>query len=465
VAKRRLRERRHAACQCSLVGLNDRALAAHDHSILAEPLDGSQCNREGVCLAQDRVIAAGLDSRGERELLEELGHLHRGGIDHLDVAVGGRVELDGALERLHETVDGRERRTNVVARERDEAGERGIGWHETLRHSIGVTESTRQLPADLQASTPEVPLGLSRAGVTGVQKAVRIGRGAQEKLIAATIDCTVDLDPSQKGVHMSRFPELFEEAIEGVVADDAFLIEDLAEHVAARIVERQHAVVAEVQIRARYPYERTTPVTKLSTQEMVTLIGIAAASQTNVRRIVGVEAVGINACPCAQGLVKGHAAERLHEAGFGAHDVERILQLVPVATHNQRGQGTLLIGTKQRVNAERLVELVEQSMSSPIYELLKRPDELFVVEHAHLQPRFVEDSVRVALKSVLDEHPQLGDGDFVLSRQLNFETIHAHEVVAERYGTVGEVRTELRGGAHGPLRHSELRDWLRAASA
>jgi MptA/FolE2 family GTP cyclohydrolase len=262
---------------------------------------------------------------------------------------------------------------------------------------------------------------------------------------------------------MSRFPELFEEAIEGVVADDAFLIEDLAEHVAARIVERQHAVVAEVRIRARYPYERTTPVTRLSTQEMVTLIGIAAASPTRVRRIVGVEAVGINACPCAQGLVRGRAAERLLDSGFDADDVERILQIVPLATHNQRGKGTLLVGTSSRVNAERLVELVESSMSSPIYELLKRPDELFVVEHAHLQPRFVEDSVRIALKSLLDEHAQLDDGDFVLSRQLNFETIHAHEVVAERYGTVGELRAELRGGAHGPLRHSELREWLRAA--
>jgi GTP cyclohydrolase I/GTP cyclohydrolase-4 len=324
-----------------------------------------------------------------------------------------------------------------------------------------VAETTRQVSVDLQASAPEVPLGLSRAGVTGVQKAVRIGRGAQEKLIAATIDCTVDLDPSQKGVHMSRFPELFEEAIEGVVADDAFLIEDLAEHVATRIVERQHAVVAEVQIRARYPYERTTPVTKLSTQEMVTLIGVAAASRTSVRRIVGVEAIGINACPCAQGLVRDKASERLLEAGFGEHDVERILQLVPIATHNQRGQGTLLVGTSRRVNAERLVELVEASMSSPIYELLKRPDERFVVEHAHLQPRFVEDSVRVALKTLLDDLPDLDDADFVLSRQVNFETIHAHEVVAERYGTVGELRSELAGGAHGPLRHSELRDWLR----
>ena len=325
-----------------------------------------------------------------------------------------------------------------------------------------MTGHPRQLLDDLQASLPEVALGLSRAGVTGVQKAVRIGRGAREKLIAATIDCTVDLDPLQKGVHMSRFPELFEEAVEGVVADEAFLVEDLAEHVATHIVERQEALLAEVRIRARYPYERRTPVSGLATQEMVSLIGIAAASRQGVRRIVGVEAIGINACPCAQGLVRGRASERLLDAGFDTSDVERILELVPLATHNQRGRGTLYVGTSHRVNAERLVALVEASMSSPIYELLKRPDELFVVEHAHLQPRFVEDSVRVALKSLLEEFPALDDADFVLSRQLNFETIHAHEVVAERYGTVGELRGELAGEAHGPAKHTELRDWLRA---
>ena len=198
---------------------------------------------------------------------------------------------------------------------------------------------------------------------------------------------------------------------------------------------------------------------------MVSLIGIAAASRHSVRRVVGVEAVGINACPCAQGLVRGRASERLPEAGFDDGDVARILELVPLATHNQRGLGTLFVGTDKRLDAERLVELVEESMSSPIYELLKRPDELFVVEHAHLQPRFVEDSVRVALKSVLEQLPQLDDDDFVLSRQVNFETIHAHEVVAERYGTLGELRAELRDGGHGPLRHTELRGWLRAGTA
>jgi GTP cyclohydrolase I/GTP cyclohydrolase-4 len=322
-----------------------------------------------------------------------------------------------------------------------------------------MDDLTRLLDDDLQASEPDVRLGLSRAGVAGASKAIRISYGGVEQQIAADIECTVDLDPSQKGVHMSRFPELFEEAIEEVVIGEAFLIEVLAEHIAAHIVERQRALRAHVHISARYPIQRTTPVTGLPTQEMVELIGIAAASARGVRRLVGVEAAGINACPCAQGLVRGRASERLLEAGFDDGDVERILELVPIATHNQRGRGTLYVGTQASVNAEQLVGLVEGSMSAPVYELLKRPDELFVVEHAHLQPRFVEDSVRIALKGVLDSYPALDDSDFVFSRQVNLETIHTHDVLAERFGTVGELRRELEHG--GPLEHhTGLDEWL-----
>jgi GTP cyclohydrolase-4 len=243
------------------------------------------------------------------------------------------------------------------------------------------------------------------------------------------------------------------------VIGEAFLVEELAEHIARRIVKRQAAGRAEVRITARYPLARRTPVTGLATQEMIALIGIAAASGAGVRRVVGVEATGINACPCAQGLVRGRASERLLEAGFDELDVDRILELVPLATHNQRGRGTLYVGTEHSVNAETLARIVEGSMSSPIYELLKRPDELFVVEHAHLQPRFVEDSVRVSLQSVLERYAELDDADFLLARQLNLETIHSHDVVAERYGTVGELRAELRSGAPA-ARHTELREWL-----
>jgi GTP cyclohydrolase I/GTP cyclohydrolase-4 len=323
-----------------------------------------------------------------------------------------------------------------------------------------MTQSRSGWTDDLQASVPEVQLGLTRAGVTGVHKVIRISHAGREQTFSATLACTVDLDPAQKGVHMSRFPELFGEAIDEVVIGEALHVETLAEHIATHIVERQRCTRAEVRVEAQYPLQRRTPVTDLPTQEIATLIGVAAASPGAVRRVVGVEATGINACPCAQGLVRGAAAERLADAGFGEGDVERILRLVPLATHNQRGRGTLLVGTDAKVNAEHLVDIVEQSMSSPVYELLKRPDELFVVEHAHLQPRFVEDSVRFALKAALDRYP-LADGDFLFSRQVNLETIHRHDVVAERTGTAGELRGELGGSPSAG--HTELADWLAAA--
>jgi GTP cyclohydrolase IV len=322
-----------------------------------------------------------------------------------------------------------------------------------------MTRTHDELAGDLQASVPEIQLGLARVGVTNVSKAIRIRHAGREQTFAADISCTVDLDPAQKGVHMSRFPEIFGEAIDAVVIAQAFHVETLAEHIARHIIERQGALLAEVRIEAQYPVARRTPVTGLPTQAMVKLIGIAAASPVRVRRVVGVEATGINACPCAQGLVRGAATERLLEAGFAGGDVARILELVPLATHNQRGRGRLLVGTEADVNAERLVEIVESSMSAPIYELLKRPDELFVVEHAHLQPRFVEDSVRIALKETLEHHPELDDADFLFSRQVNLETIHDHDVLAERAGTVGELRSELASGEPSP-RRTELHDWL-----
>jgi GTP cyclohydrolase-4 len=225
-------------------------------------------------------------------------------------------------------------------------------------------------------------------------------------------------------------------------------------------VERQNAVRAEVRIVADWPQRRRTPVSGLQTQEIVSLIGIAAANGTRARRLVGVEATGINACPCAQDMVRGSAAERLAEAGFG-DDADRILDLVPLATHNQRGRGTLLVGTAHELDAEDLALIVERSMSAPVYELLKRPDELHVVEQAHRNPRFVEDSVRIAIEELLASTPELEDGDFVLARQRNLETIHDHDVLAERWGTVGEIRRELDGSAAAPDQ-TTLEAWLRS---
>ena len=141
---------------------------------------------------------------------------------------------------------------------------------------------------------------------------------------------------------------------------------------------------------------------------------------------------------------------------------------VPVATHNQRGIGSLHIGLPEGVeldvDARDLLHIVEQSMSSEIYELMKRSDEVAVVEKAHLNPRFVEDCVREMVRRVAESFPQLGDGGFVLARQENLETIHRHSVFAERIGLLAEIVAELESGEHS-RHHMTEREWLEAPCA
>ena len=317
---------------------------------------------------------------------------------------------------------------------------------------------------DLQESPPAANLSLTGAGVVRSAKAIRIGHAGTERLFQAEIACFADLSATRKGVHMSRFEEGINEAIDEVVLGEALVIEALAERIATRVVEAQGATRSRVEIRASYPVVRTTPVSGIPSQETYELIGIAAASPAGARRVVGASAQGMNACPCAQGLIREQAEEALADDGFTAGEIERIVRLVPIATHNQRARGTLHLGAPGgvAVDADDLIRIIEESMSSEIYELLKRTDERYVVHRAHRRPRFVEDSVREMVRLTALSHPLLPDDAFLWAQQENFETIHTHDVMAERAGLLGEIRAELAGGP-ATARHVRLEEWLTPA--
>jgi GTP cyclohydrolase I/GTP cyclohydrolase-4 len=321
---------------------------------------------------------------------------------------------------------------------------------------------------DVQARRPATALSLSRVGVDGVDKVIRIRSDEGEQLFYAQLDAFVDLGSHQKGAHMSRFEEVVNEAIDEVILGEAFKAETLAQHIAELVRDRQGGLRAEVTVAARYPENKHAPASGLATQEIYTLFGSAVASERGTRRIVGVEAEGMTACPCAQELVAGRSRERLASEGFSDDDIERVLRSVPVATHNQRGIGRLHVGCpegcREPVEAETLLRIVESSMSSEIYELMKRSDEVEVVEKAHANPRFVEDCVREMVRMAVEEFSGLGEDAFVLARQRNLESIHRHDVVAERHGLMGEIERELSTGATAE-HHVTMREWLALAPA
>ncbi|MGI8920741.1 MAG: GTP cyclohydrolase MptA [Solirubrobacteraceae bacterium] len=332
-----------------------------------------------------------------------------------------------------------------------------------------VSLDTAAAHPDVQAGRPALAIGLSRVGITGVRKVIRISHNGLEQLYSARIECFVDLGPAQKGAHMSRFEEVVNEAIGEVVLGEAPLrAETLAQHIAELVRERQQARRAEVTIDATYPEHKPAPVSGILTQELYELHGSAVSSAAGTRRLVGVSAQGMTACPCAQGFVETGARDRLAAEGFDPDTIDRIIDAVPVATHNQRGLGTLLIGCPEgcedvELDAAVLLAIVEDSMSSEIYELMKRSDEAAVVEKAHRRPRFVEDCVREMIGGVLERLPVLTDGAFVSARQENLETIHQHNVVAERFGLLGELRREVLNGGESPAHHTSMREWLDGA--
>jgi len=337
----------------------------------------------------------------------------------------------------------------------------------------GVTRLERGLSArldhDVQEEAPPALLRLDRVGVTGLQRVVRLTTG-KGTLYHAHLNLFAELGREQKGAHMSRFSDIVEEIIEEIGGLEAPDIESLAERVARQLVSDQRARRADVEIRAHFPITRHAPLSGKRSQEIYTLIGIAAATPDRSVNVVGVEAEGMMACPCAQDMVRTATRERLLDDGIDPALADRVLDLVPLATHNQRGRGTLMVGLPASmsatdtpvVRAQDLVEIVEASMSSENYDLLKRPDELFVVQKAHRHPRFVEDAVREMLGNFAEMYPDLPEDAYVHARQVNTETIHKHDVFAERGGTLAELRAEMRGSVS---RKTSLENWLAAQLA
>ena len=317
---------------------------------------------------------------------------------------------------------------------------------------------------DVQESRPAVPLSLNRAGVTGVKSLIALPpeHGRQQTAIA-TLDIFADLDASRSGVHMSRFSQDLEDILADVTAPGTIGVDALALALAERVVASQRARASEVHVRAQVAFPRHTPASGIATHEFYEIIAMAVVAPHHRRRLIGVEAEGITACPCAQSMVVEQSRERLRADGFDEAQIDRILAAVPAATHNQRGLGRLLVGSDARVDVGTLVGIVEQSMSSETYDLLKRPDELFVVNKAHGAPRFVEDVVREMLRYAHDALPDLPDDAFISARQVNFESIHKHDAVAESSATLGELRRELRGEAG--MAHTTLDQWLRRLGA
>ncbi len=304
---------------------------------------------------------------------------------------------------------------------------------------------------DIQACEPDYPFNLTRVGVTGVKKLVKVERGNDERpvILISNFEVFVDLPSDRKGANLSRNYEVIDEALEEAINRPVYEIEELCGEIAKKLLSRhEYATRAEVKMKSEYIVRRQTPVSKVTCQEVVDIFAEAVARAGPagyVRKTVGAEVLGTTACPCAQEIMKDRVRQELAKLGIARDAAADFAERMPIATHNQRGRGSISIEVRDRrcVSIDRIIRIIEESMSAKVYGLLKRPDEAVVVAKAHSNPKFVEDCVRTMAQKVVEAFSDLPDDAAVTLKQINEESIHQHNAFAERTAKMGELRSEL----------------------
>jgi len=284
---------------------------------------------------------------------------------------------------------------------------------------------------DVQSKFSSSKFKITRVGVTGVKKLVHIKRPKKESVIPliVNLDLFVDLPASQKGSHMSRNLELVSDILDINLKTPVADLESFCAKTAELLLERhEYATFSEVKAEADYFKDTIYPNGKKGSEPYKLVSEARVKSNGETKKLIGVKVIGMTACPCAMELVRKLDSRSKNAA---------------VPTHNQRNIGTLMIEVPHNLNyvdADELINIVENSFSSPTYSILKRKEEGELVLNAHKKPKFVEDVVRDMLRSVLKKYKNLPDDVLVIARSESEESIHKHNAFAERITTLGELR-------------------------
>jgi GTP cyclohydrolase I len=250
---------------------------------------------------------------------------------------------------------------------------------------------------DTQSAPDGRRLAIQRVGVKDLRYPLRVAVGAEAQSTAASWTLDVALPAQRKGTHMSRFVAW----LEGIAALEAPLDGASLAVQHERMLELLDAHEGRVEAAFTFFVRKRAPVSGLSS--LLDYQGRWVVETRAGTRLLWMEvAVPVKSlCPCSKEI-----------SDYGAH--------------NQRSCVTLRVQPLQPLGWHELVRFAEDSASSEIWPMLKRPDEKWVTERAYDNPKFVEDLVRdVALRLEADGRV----GRYVVDVE-NFESIHNHSAFA-----------------------------------
>lgn len=248
---------------------------------------------------------------------------------------------------------------------------------------------------DTQSEPDHRKIAIDRVGVKALRYPIQIRDKARElQHTIATASLTVDLPHHFKGTHMSRFVEVLNEFGPELHVDNIHTI-------LRELTKKLHSECAHVDFEFPFFLAKKAPVSGAVGMMDYNARFSATLEKDAVDFVVEVKTPVTTLCPCSKAI-------SIHGA------------------HNQRGEVTFAIRFKRPMWIEDMIRLVEDSASSELYSLLKRPDEKAVTERAYENPVFVEDLVRnIAARANRDSNIV-----WYRVEAENFESIHNHNAYA-----------------------------------
>ena len=257
---------------------------------------------------------------------------------------------------------------------------------------------------DTQDRQPDFEVGLDRVGVANLRTLVQTSWGGHKYKFIPRIQLTVDLPGKRKGAHLSRLVEAITESIEEEADVVYASLEELGQKILARLAVKHPYKIGEVTFETELVVERKTPKTGRKTMETHDVTVTVSKDNGSYSKKLTVRVVGNTVCP--------HSMEN---TGGKPHIQRAIAEL------------TVEAKAREEIKLESLIEICEQCFSSPVYTLLKTPDESKVVEDMYTNPKFVEDVAREILYKAGKKFASAKIHVKVVSQ----ESIHRHDVIAQ----------------------------------
>ena len=294
-------------------------------------------------------------------------------------------------------------------------------------------------------------------GIVELEKKVEIVQENKRYSFYPKISALINLPAEQRGIHMSRTSETIEEVINEIIIKPTPTIELVGDRIVKRLMER-HPYTSKAEVKL----EGKIIVQVRENQERIIQKSYNISSFVKARRLnsgtidfnyfISASAVGMTVCPCAKELSLEYAEEVVksrNDINISGEDLNKLLNILPFSSHNQRSIGTIIVQIKDldnhKIDVLDIIDIIEESMSGRIQSVLKRPEEAELVRSAHLKPLFSEDVIREMAKNfIIRDFPNLEDNFKVKFKIESFESIHPHNVYAELKTTIGELKKKLK---------------------